>query len=611
MQLGWPYPVVVNTATLRIPRQTLPILYGHSTRPEDVLGQTDEIWVQDGQILATGRIWGSTDSSDRVLDLAAAGFQWRASIGSDSFRTRTLDPNTTETINERPMTGPLYVVEDATLHEISIVPVPADPNTATNIAMPQQPNVPDPDTNAQPEQDDPITPPNPTETQDDPHPANVLASLRHQLAAEAARAAALTQICASDPSILPTAIREGWDPKRAALEVLRSSRPTPAPKHSAPPMNDVLAAALCLSAGIPERHLADYGEQTLNLASSAAYRGYGLSRLIHDVAAAAGTPLPPGPITTAGLTTAFEAHRRLQAAGEYSTISLTSVLADVANKALLAAYRSVASVATTIAAQADVVDFKVANRYRLTAGGQFAPVSPDGELRHAHLTDSTYTNQLETYGAVVSISRKMLINDDLGTFLQLPAALGRNAAQALERATFALLLSNPGSFFSTGNRNLLTGSSSALSIDGLTAAEQLFLDQTDPSGQPILLEPAYLLVPTTLKVAAQVLMTETRIVQDTATPTPAANPHAGKWQPLASPYLNSQALPGSSPTAWYLLANPADVAAIEIVYLRGQRTPTIEAGEPDFVNLGVRWRAFFDFGVALQDPRAAVKSTGT
>lgn len=137
------------------------------------------------------------------------------------------------------------------------------------------------------------------------------------------------------------------------------------------------------------------------------------------------------------------------------------------------------------------------------------------------------------------------------------------------------------------------------------------MDQTDKDGKPILISPAILLVPTSLKVVAQQLMTETRVNELTTSAKPANNPHAGKWIPLASPYLNSQGIAGGSTTAWYLFANPADVAAMEIAYLRGQRMPTIESGETDFDMLGMKWRGYFDFGVAMQDFRAAVKSAGT
>jgi len=52
------------------------------------------------------------------------------------------------------------------------------------------------------------------------------------------------------------------------------------------------------------------------------------------------------------------------------------------------------------------------------------------------------------------------------------------------------------------------------------------------------------------------------------------------------------------------------VAALEIAYLRGRRVPVIESGETDFNTLGMQWRGYFDFGVAMQDHRAAVKSKG-
>lgn len=37
---------------------------------------------------------------------------------------------------------------------------------------------------------------------------------------------------------------------------------------------------------------------------------------------------------------------------------------------------------------------------------------------------------------------------------------------------------------------------------------------------------------------------------------------------------------------------------------------TIESGDADFNQLGMQWRGYFDFGVAMQDSRAAVKSKG-
>lgn len=369
-----------------------------------------------------------------------------------------------------------------------------------------------------------------------------------------------------------------------------------------------------MSAGLPEQQVGSwYDEKTMNAALAADLRGAGLHTLIYETIRAAGDHVRPGRVDNDMIRAAFAADRRLiQAASGFSTTSLSGILSNVANKTMLAAYTAVESVVGSFCAETDVNDFKEVTRYRLTGNGVFEKVGPDGELTHAGLSEQPYTNKVETFGRMIALTRQMMINDDLGAFLQIPRIIGRMSALKREEAVFELLLSNSGSFFSTGNKNFISGADTALSIGSLTKAEQQFLDQTDADGKPTLLTPAVLLVPSSLKVAAQVLMTETRVNEttDTNKPKPAANPHAGKWRPVASPYLNAQGLAGSSAKAWYLFANPADVAAIEIAYLRGKRTPTIESGETDFNTLGMQWRGYFDFGVAMQDPRAAVKSKG-
>ncbi|MFO0260645.1 MAG: hypothetical protein ACK53V_03380, partial [Planctomycetota bacterium] len=80
-------------------------------------------------------------------------------------------------------------------------------------------------------------------------------------------------------------------------------------------------------------------------------------------------------------------------------------------------------------------------------------------------------------------------------------------------------------------------------------------------------------------------------------------------RPEVSAYLGNTALGGSS-TAWYLLANPSDLATMQVVFLNGQETPVIEEAEADFDTLGIAMRGYFDFGVAKQEWRAGVMSKG-
>ncbi|GIW56317.1 MAG: hypothetical protein KatS3mg082_2721 [Nitrospiraceae bacterium] len=627
---GWRYPVVVDLQGLQVGKQQRPILLDHVRDVDFVMGQTDSIAVMNHQLVVAGQVMGDSPKARQVIALNDKGFAWQASIGARAEQVEFVPEGKTSQANGREFPGPVNIVRRATLGEISFVVLGADENTSAQIAA-SGPKETDMDfakwaesqgfaVDALNEQqarclrmifDAQAGKPVPPKEDD----GNAAATIRAEAAAEAKRIAAIRKICGGKHGdIEARAIEEGWGEARVELEVLRVSRPQVSafPAGGKMPTVPAIEAALCLSVRMPEAKVVSwYGEQAVDAARSRNLRGMGLHELFYYVINAAGGYARPGRMNDDTIRTAFESDRTLRAAGDgFSTISLSGILSNVANKALLEAYSAVESVATRICAQTDVNDFKQVTRYRMTGQGTFEKVGPDGELKHAQLTEESYTNQIDTYGKIIALTRQMIINDDLGAFLQIPRILGRQSALAVESAVFTLLLSNPNNFFSTANKNFFSGASSALQISSLTTAERLFLDQTDADGQPILISPAILLVPTALKVTAQQLMTETRINELTGPPKPANNPHAGKWIPLASPYLNAQGLPGSSPTAWYLFANPTDVAAMEIAYLRGQRTPTIESGETDFDTLGMKWRGYFDFGVAMQDFRAAVKSAG-
>jgi hypothetical protein len=128
-------------------------------------------------------------------------------------------------------------------------------------------------------------------------------------------------------------------------------------------------------------------------------------------------------------------------------------------------------------------------------------------------------------------------------------------------------------------------------------------------------------VGTALGVTARNLYNETALgvaTGEASTSTLNMNPHAGKYVPVISPYLNNTAIrdqdgvavSGQSATQWYLFADPAVRAAVVVGFLNGQQTPTIEDADTDFATLGHQWRAYHDFGVGMEDVTAALKSAG-
>jgi hypothetical protein len=138
------------------------------------------------------------------------------------------------------------------------------------------------------------------------------------------------------------------------------------------------------------------------------------------------------------------------------------------------------------------------------------------------------------------------------------------------------------------------------------------MDQVDSDGKPIGIMPSIVLVPTALSALGTQIYKATEIRDNTTNKDkyPTNNPHTSKYRVEVSRYLANAKYTGNSAKAWYLLADPTDLPVIEVAFLNGQESPTIETAQADFDCLGLSLRGYHDFGCALQDPRGGVKSKG-
>ena len=300
----------------------------------------------------------------------------------------------------------------------------------------------------------------------------------------------------------------------------------------------------------------------------------------------------------------------VRADGGPSTIDIGGILSNLANKFLLEGFNSVEKTWRNIATVGPVTDFKTITRFRLIGKDQYERVAPGGELKHGTLGETKYQNQADTYGLMLSVDRRDLINDDLGAITTVPRKLGRGAGLKINDVFWTTFLGNA-TFFSAANKNLLTGTDTALSIDGLTKTEQAFLEQVDPDGKPLGVMPALILVPPSLSAIGSQLFKSLELRDTTPNAKfPVANPHQGKFRVEVSRYLSNPQYPGNSQKAWYMLADAADLPVIEMVFLNGQESPIVETAQADFNTLGVVMRGYHDFGAALQEPRAGLKAKG-
>lgn len=659
MKANYYQPVVIDLAGLTAASDVIPFLYQHE--PTQIVGHgTAEIGKQS--IRVSGEVSGVGDAAKEVVALAGNGFRWQMSVGVMPDKTEQIDAGASAVVNGRTVQGPAIVVRGGQLREVSFVAIGADGRTvgrvaatlskgrtmefenwlkatgwdaaaltaeqtaslraafdATQAQQSQQaqaapvvaaaaaPAVPDVDAivNAAVSRALAVQ-------QDRADAAAVLASFETRI-----EAAQLAQIRAN-------AAASGWNRDRVELECRRAARPeAPAIHVQASALSgDALEVSLLRAHGTPGAYLEKtFRPEVLAAADQPQYRRMSLHKLLGMVAAAWGVPCHAG--DKEGLVeAAFKAHQNMLKFDAFSTVNLAGILGNTANKAMLASYLAVGATWNRIAAVRTHSDFKPNTLYRMDADGAFKKVGASGELKLSSFSETAYTKQLSTYGTIISLTRRDMVNDDMGAFLQIAQQIGRMAAIRIEEAVYVLLLSgiNSTSMFHANNGNYLT-SAGALSITTLAALAQKFNDQVDSQGKPVLIQPRVLLVPSAIKVTAENLYSETVVVGSTTTDKlqPARNPHAGLYEPVSSPYINNtrikdqdgNALSGQTSTGFGLFADPAERAAIGVAFLNGAQSPTIQSSDVDFAQLGMQFRGFIDFGVGFEDPTAAAWSTGT
>jgi signal peptide peptidase SppA len=459
---------------------------------------------------------------------------------------------------------------------------------------------------------------------------------RRSMAAEIRRVSAIKSVCADNQEIAADAIEKGWTPEAAELAVLKAklngggkSAPPAANPHkpsqgsgTAAFDGDVMAAAITstINRSVAAKR---FSADLLNRAESAYRGGVGIQECLL-LAARENGYTGRASINAGNLEEVLRAGfppRGMVASTGFTTNSLSGILSNVANKFLLDGYQSGEEQWRQIARVGSVRDFKTMTSYRMTGAFVFEEVGPAGDLKHGRMGEESYSNQAKTYGRIAALTRQQIINDDLGAFADVPREIGRGAIDKINSVFWSTFLGDHGNFFqssATGTTAALTRvepnltASSALGAAALTAAKTLFLKQVRGDGTPLNLMPYALVVPPELQDTATVLLRDRELRDNTANRVyVAANPHAGSNLVIVtSPYLSNSAMGGGqSATSWYLIANPAQTAAIEVVFLDGQQSPVIEQADADFATLGIQMRGYFDFGVARQDRRAAVKAT--
>ncbi len=614
MNPGWGYPVVVDIKGMKIVDKKVPIRLQHDV--DRGLGHTETVRKDNYQVRAEGVFSRQNVHSAEIIQSSKDGYPWQSSVGLSVNKHEFIESGKKLRANNQVFEGPVYVVRESVLNEISFVERGADRETSASVAAQlkenQMSDTPKEGDGTKVEADAQTTPETPetVEASNTPSVADTIKAEREERAAEALRVGEINKLAASHPEIAAEAIVQGWDADRVKEKVeladLRASRTNVPNIHATDKelSGSVLEAALAMGTSMATTDLeASYDEKTLEAASKRYGSGIGLQETLLEAAQANGYSgrgirdnLPRI------MRFAFQGQNDLEAS--WSNTSISGVLSNIANKSLLAGYNSVDQSWRGVAASSPVNDFKTHTRYRMTGDGTFRKVGAGGNIEHGDMSEQSFTNSADTYARMLAITREQIINDDLGALSAVPRKLGRDGAKSFNTIFWDEFVDNA-SFFTAGRNNLETGGGSALGIAGMQGAVQAFMDQTDPDGDPLGSTPAIVLVPSSLDFEASQLINSAEIRSGESGQYGLHNKYAGQFRQVTSPYLAA-----NSTTAWYLLADPNDLPTIEAVFLYGRDVPMVDQAEADFSTLGIQMRGIFDFGVAKQDYRGGVKNAG-
>ena len=564
---GWSRnALVLDLAGMDLSNQSIPILFGHDASLESVVGQATSVQSDGSQLIVEGTVLGVSDTAQRVLELARRGMKFQASVGADVGRIENIQAGESVAVNNRQFAGPVSIVRGSALRETSIVLMGADGATSASIAA-QEVSMAD----------------NATQTPDEV-----------KSSAEATAPVAVEtkpEVKAAEPAIDKEAlVKEIRDRVQAELlDGLRASRPAAPAVHvvAKPDVNDVKAvtAALCMAGGLSTVEK-DFDERTLEAAHKRS-RSIGVQEVLIEAAKANGYD-GPARIRDGNLREVIKA--------AFATHLISNVLSATYGKFLLNGYLAVESTWDMISSVRSVSDFKTVTGVRVNGGFDFEEVAGDGELKSADASDDTRTIKAKTYGRISSLTRQDIINDDLGALTILPTRLGRGAALKLNSVFWSEFESSNATFYSKET----AAAGNALSLSSLKTATTSYRKLTDPDGKPLGVTPRMLLVSPENEITAAELMSGSLLITGENSTRANVNVLAGRYQVVSSSYL-------SSASTWWLVANPADLPAMEVAFLNGVRVPTVEQAEADFNVLGVQMRGYFDFGVAKAESRGAYR----
>ncbi len=223
-------------------------------------------------------------------------------------------------------------------------------------------------------------------------------------------------------------------------------------------------------------------------------------------------------------------------------------------------------------------------------------------------TDEKASISAVQFGGLVTVTRKTIINDDIGLVAKIASRIGRAARRTMAQRVYNLLINNGNiydgvAFFHATHGNLGT---TALGVNELDAIRSAMRNQTEKdSAKKLGIGPWALVVPVELEGAAKTTNTR-QYIDSNFTPNKVQYMFGNNNERVVvSPLLTDA-------NDWFVFANPDELQTFELGFLQGKAEPELLLADNQVVGKAftsdrIQYKVRHEYEVAVVDFRGAYK----
>ena len=283
-----------------------------------------------------------------------------------------------------------------------------------------------------------------------------------------------------------------------------------------------------------------------------------------------------------------------------STSDFPIIFENAINRTLEGRYALAQPTYRSIARKQNFNDFRPHTTVKTGDFPMLQKVLESGEIKYGTFNEGKETVSAFSYAIALSITRQMLINDNIGAIADLLSSYGPTVA-LFEEVTFYSMAFNAAladgkTVFHTDHKNLASPGT-AIDVTNVGKARAAMSKQKSTGGNQLLQNAAKLLLVGPDK------LTEAEMLIASITPATVAtvNIFSGKLGVLDTAQIDGN--------EWYAFADPAMGSNYRWGYLEGYEAPRVRTDEP-FGTQGFKMSVEIDFGVGATDYRFGYKNPG-